>query len=571
MSSGQKKIHKYKRYNILLILAAAVAAWYFMPGGSEAVATNSRFSERTAAAPSISPVPSITAVPTGSAEPGTPAESAPPGVTSLPEPTTAPPRYELLTPKASYKKGAQTGIHYKKVKNRKIYHLKSYTVDTVTLKMSHPSTFRIYGGKSKKEVKKKYVSVSRAGVVKSKHRGKGDKLYTIVEAISKRTGEKQYIYIYFRERLYTVTKKRISLYEKYSVQLKFNYGRKKLQFSSSNPKKAVINAKGKVTGIKHGKVYIYVKVRDSQKNRIKIRVDVKVEPWIVSSKDEVYDYENMVKDLREIHAKYPVKTYLFSLGKTADKRDIWCIRVGKKGAARTLMLDAAIHAREWKNVQVVMRQTEEMLRDYRDFKERFQKTCIYIVPMDNPDGVSISQYGFDAIRNKKLKKLCKKIGHAKRWKANAKGVDINDNFPAGFNGERGRKKPAYMAYPGKKAASERETKCLMRLVDDIRPEAVLNVHSTGSVIYWDFDVDEKLHRKLYELADKIHSFNKYTLMPANGSTSETGGFADWLNYKKGIASITIETGKSECPLPHSEYAKIYKQNNKMFRWFMTKY
>jgi hypothetical protein len=61
------------------------------------------------------------------------------------------------------------------------------------------------------------------------------------------------------------------------------------------------------------------------------------------------------------------------------------------------------------------------------------------------------------------------------------------------------------------------------------------------------------------------------MMPASSSTAMEGGFADWLNYKKGIASITVETGSVQCPLPHSEYKAIYKANYKMFRWFMTKY
>lgn len=543
---------KNKSFFLVLFLIAVLAGCVFIDRYGVATRNHQVFAEEE---DSVLP----TALPL-------PAES-----TAIPTETPIPAAYELLNKDAPYKKGGQAGIHYKKIKGEKVYQLKSYTTDSVALEMSHPSTFRIYGGKSKKEVKKKYAVVSANGVVKCRQRGKGQKVYTIVEAVSKLTGEKRYIYIYFQEKLYSKVGKRISLYEKHTSRLSFNYGKKKLTFSVSNPKTATVNAKGKVTGKKRGVTYITVSVKDSEKNSLRIRIAVKEEPWIVSAKNKKYDYEKMVSDLRKLHAKYPAKTYVYSLGKTADKRDIWCIRVGKAGAPRKLMIDAAIHAREWKNTQVLMRQTEDMLRDYREHKERFQKTCIYIVPMDNPDGVSISQYGFDAIRNKKMRKLCKKIGHAKKWKANARGVDLNDNFPAGFQKRPRKKKPSYMAYPGKKAASEKETKHLMRLVNVIKPKAVLNLHSTGSVIYWDFDVDEELHDKLYQFALKINSFNEYMMMPPNGSTRATGGFADWLNYDKGITSVTIETGKVQCPLPHSEFASIYKRNNKMFRWFMTKY
>lgn len=576
MFFNRKHSHNRKTYSgylALLLLVALFAGSVSVPANG--LAAEQKESPAGSTEPAVTERPAATTDPAATTGPevtGTPVVPQTPLPSPTPEMTQNPAKpYELLNKNAIYKKGGQRGIHYKKVKGKKVYQIKSYTTDTVTLSMSHPSTYRIYGGASKKEVRKKAAVVSAKGVVKSKRRGKGQKLYTIVEATSKITGAKRYIYIYFQEKLFCETGKKISLYERYSSFLKFNYGKKKLSFTVSNKKTASVNGKGKVSGIRHGTTYVTVRVKGSVKNEVKIKVVVKIEPWIVSDKNNKYDYEDMTRDLRKLHAKYPAKTSVFSIGKSADNREIWCIRIGKSSAPRKLLIDAAIHAREWKNVQVMMRQAEDMLRVYRDFRERFQKTCVYIIPMDNPDGVSIAQYGFDSIRNKKLRKLCKKIGHAKIWKANARGVDLNDNFPAGFQKKGMKKKPSYMSYPGKKAASEKETKALIRFVNKIKPAAVLNIHSTGSIIYWDFDVQQALHDKLNHLASKINSFNKYPMMPRNGSTSAAGGFADWINYKKGIPSVTIETGSVKCPLPHSEYKSIYKKNNKMFRWFMTKY
>lgn len=98
----------------------------------------------------------------------------------------------------------------------------------------------------------------------------------------------------------------------------------------------------------------------------------------------------MTRDLRKIARKYPGKTGLSSIGRTYDNREIWCLRVGNPSAAKKLVIDAAIHAREWKNTQVIMRQTEEILREYGEHRARFRSTCLYILPMDNPDGVTIS-------------------------------------------------------------------------------------------------------------------------------------------------------------------------------------
>ena len=519
----------------------------------------------------VSDIPTATPAATPTGEPIV-APTFSPTPTIVPTATPAPVvDFKLTNKGAKYYKGGQTGIKYNRVKGKKIYHIVSYVTDTVKLNMTHASTFSVYGGGSKKEVKKKYATVSAKGEVRSNRKGKGENLYTIIEAKSKLTGEVQYIHIYFKRKLYRKTKKTITLYEREKTYLSFDYGKKNLSFSVANKKTAVVNKDGRVKAVKKGKTTVTAKVKGSVSNQVEINIIVKEVPWIVSKKDKVYDYEDMEKDLQELSEKYAGRSELTKIGKSYDKRKIYCLRIGKENAKRKLVIDAAIHGREWKNTQILMRQTEEMLRDYPDYKKRFESTCIYILPMTNPDGVTISQYGFKAIKNKKLQKLCKKIGKRKIWKANARGVDLNNNFPAGFKKNKYHKKPDYMGYSGKKAGSEKESKALMKFINKVKPDSVLNLHSTGSIIYWDFNVGKPLHDKLQELAEKVSSFNEYRLMPKTVSTNACGGFADWLVYKKDIASITLETGTVVCPLPHSQFKKIYKKNNKMFRWYMTKY
>lgn len=569
-------MRKYMGRQILILgLVLSILAGECLPSESKAASVSDGAVTEQPEIPVSTPEPIITPEPTLSPAPSSkptvrPIPPAAPTPTVKPTPTPGK-KYELTSPKAKYSKGGQTGIHYHKVKGKKIYHIVSYTTDTVKLTMSHASVFSVYGGGSKSEVKKKLVTVSSKGVVKCHRRGKGEKLYTIIQAKSKVTGEVQYIYIYFKKKLSCNNGSRITMYEKHTQQLSFDYAKSSLSFSVEDKKNAVVNKKGRVKAGKKGTTYVTVKVKDSENNQVRIKVVVKEEPWLVSKKDKLYDYEDMSRDLNELKKKYGSKTGVFSIGKSWDDRDIWCLRIGSPNASKRLVIDAAIHAREWKNTQILMRQAEEILRDYSEHRERFSKTCIYIIPMDNPDGVAIAQYGFDAIRSKKLRKLCKKLGHAKVWKANARGVNLNDNFPAGFSKKKKSKKPHYMKYPGKKAGSEKETKALMKFINQIKPDAVLNLHSTGSVIYWDFNVDDPLHQKLFNLAEKVNSFNKYRMMPKSGSTNAAGGFADWLVYEKGITSITVETGTVLCPLPHSQFKSIYKKNNKMFRWFMTKY
>lgn len=550
---------QWKRWMACVLLLSIVICELMSGSGIRSQARHKQEAdvfEEQAEEPTMEP----TAVPT--AEP-----TEVPTATPVPTPLT---KYVLVNPDAKYYKGGQKGIRYKKISGEKIYHLTSYTTDTVKLTMSHASTYQIYGGGSKKEVTGKTVTVSSSGVVRCRKKKEGQAIYTIIQAKSKLTGEVQYIYINFKKNLTCRNGKRLSLYEKKSQTLSFNYGKKNLKFSIKNKKVATVNKKGQVTAKKKGTTYLTVKVRDSEKNEIKIRIVVKEEPWLVNDKNKVYDYNDMTADLRRLVHKYPGKAGLSSLGKSYDGRDIWCLRIGSAYAGKRLVIDAAIHGREWKNTQILMRQAEEILREYNEHKDRFRNVCLYLIPMDNPDGVTISQYGYQGIRNKKLQKKVKKIGHFRRWKNNARGVNLNNNFPAGFSMKK-KKKPDYATYPGKKARSEKETKALMKFIQKIKPNTVLNLHSTGSILYWDFAVDEAFHNRQYQLAKKINSYNHYRMMPRNGSTEERGGFADWLVYEKKIPSVTIETGSVMCPLPHSQYPSIYKKNNKMFRWFMLQY
>ncbi len=513
-------------------------------------------------APTQMPVPVQTPIPVQT-------PSSTPAATAKPTPTPDYGAYKLLTPQAKYYKGGQKGIHYKKAKG-KVYHILSYTTDSVKLSMSHGTEFSVYGGKNKKMVKKKYVKVSASGVVKVGKKWQGEEWPVVIRAKSKKTGEVQYIYLRLREKL-SCTPGSLSLYEKHTQSLKFNYGKKKLDFTVGNKKIATIDNKGKVTAGKRGKTWLTVKVEDSENNKIRIRIKVKEEPWIVDSKNKVYDYDDMKKDMYRLKSKYSGKMGVFSIGQSWDDRSIYCMRVGNSNASRELIIDGGIHAREWKNVQILMKQTEDLLRNYAENRERFQSTCLYIIPMANPDGVSLAQYGFGAIRDKKLQKRCKKIGHHSTWKNNARGVNLNYNFPAGFSKKKKSKKPDYYSYPGKKAGSEKETQAMMKFANRIKPDAVLNVHSMGSVIYWNFDVTGEAYQRQYNLASKIHSFTRYTMMPKSGSTHANGGFADWLVYDRKITSVTVETGTVACPLPHSQFNPIYKRTNEMFMWFMTKY
>ncbi len=476
---------------------------------------------------------------------------------------------------AKYASGGQKGIGYGKIKKQKIYHINTYVTDKVQLEVTKPSHYKVVGAANKKELRAKRVRVSSRGMVSCLEKRKGKEQYAVIEITAKETEETIYVYLYFAPAVYGKSPAKQVVYQGKSTLLKTSYRTKKLRFSSSRPKVARVNKKGVVTAVRKGNAVITAKVKGSEKNLVKFRILVREEPWLVSDKDKVYSYEDMTADLREIAQKYRGRASLKSLGTSEDGRTIWCLRIGNASAGHKLIINAGIHGREWLNPQMIMRKCEEILRQYPEYKSSLKSVGLYVVPMINPDGVTISQQGFDAIRSQKLRNLCKKAGNSARtWKGNARGVNLNFNFPSGWNPENKPKKPDGINFPGKKAASEKETKVMMKFVNSLSGvKGSLNYHSTGSILYWNYNVerDPGLYQRQKTLAAKINSFTRYRLMPKSPSTDPNGGFGDWLIYSRKIPNVTVETGSVMCPLPFSQFKKITNQNAEALEWFVKKH
>ncbi|MCO5142856.1 MAG: DUF2817 domain-containing protein [Oligoflexia bacterium] len=82
-------------------------------------------------------------------------------------------------------------------------------------------------------------------------------------------------------------------------------------------------------------------------------------------------------------------------------------------------------------------------------------------------------------------------GLAKKTRMNGNGVDINRNFPTEdwdnlalkYWNEKTKKDPR--RFPGKSAASEKETVCAIKHIEDFNPDLILSIHTPYGVL--DFD------------------------------------------------------------------------------------
>ncbi|MGN1417189.1 MAG: M14 family zinc carboxypeptidase, partial [Oscillospiraceae bacterium] len=210
------------------------------------------------------------------------------------------------------------------------------------------------------------------------------------------------------------------------------------------------------------------------------------------------------------------------------------------------------------------------------FKELFDNYAVHIIPMLNPDGVTISQLGIDGINDEAIREALPEMyqnavengnteyteeRYYQRWKANALGVDLNNNFDGRWEELKGAESPAGWSYKGEAPESEAESACITELIRGLSdPVTVVSYHATGSVMWWDYGQTGEFMDRCTRQAELISSLTGYPLNPYTESSA--GGLSDWIiaEYYGEIVPETIEIGKGEAPMKMSEYPDIWKRN-----------
>ncbi len=278
---------------------------------------------------------------------------------------------------------------------------------------------------------------------------------------------------------------------------------------------------------------------------------------IVNTSDKKYSYSDMKVDLKKLEKAYGSILKVDIAGKSLDKRNLYYVTLGNAKAKKTVYVETSVHAREYMNTKFMMKVIEDYCRGYdtkkykgKKYSTIFNNVKLVIMPMVNPDGVTISQYGPKKIRNAKLRENLYKIAGGvdfKIWKANARGIDINRNYAEGFD-RGGAKTPGHKQYAGKTPISEPETKAQVSVVEKVKPDVVICYHQAGEVMY---------HLNHTKLSNMLYSMTHYTHI-ISGQT-HYGTFSDYLDARN-ILNCTLETGLTPAPVKNSMYKKIYKTN-----------
>src|SRR6185503_11264679 len=139
---------------------------------------------------------------------------------------------------------------------------------------------------------------------------------------------------------------------------------------------------------------------------------------------------------------------MFLVGRSVEGRPIEAERFGPDGPA--LLVFGAIHGDEPGSAELCERWIVKLRREP-------PATRVIALPVINPDGLARNQ------------------------KDNARGVDLNRNFPA--RSWQAAHPPGY--HPGAQPLSEPEAAALAKLVDETNPAALIAVHQPFRCVNWD--------------------------------------------------------------------------------------
>ena len=295
-------------------------------------------------------------------------------------------------------------------------------------------------------------------------------------------------------------------------------------------------------------------------------------PTSKKPKDDPYTYEEMVADIERLQCKYSVGFKSEVLGTTYDDRNMYLLTVGNPEAEKSVLFTASIHGAEYISSQLVMAQVEYYLDNIKEkyngvsFEEILNKVCIYVIPMVNPDGVAISQNGFFAIRNQELREKLFTIGYTDNWSSNARGVDLNRNFPTtGFGTDNGKKQaytgPSFKYYEGECPASEKETQLIIDFVKSKENLcAYISYHTKGEVIYWNKGQKGELYNNTSNIVKIIAKLTGYKNIKAYQIKS--GIDYEWAILEEKIPGCTVEIGDMDSyfPVRQSQWPDIWKRN-----------
>jgi carboxypeptidase T len=259
-----------------------------------------------------------------------------------------------------------------------------------------------------------------------------------------------------------------------------------------------------------------------------------------------HNYQETTDLMKELAAKNPDVASLFSIGKTIEGREIWCLRLNSSAKGNEpsskpgSFYIGTHHAREHLSTEVPLFFAVWLLdnRGTPEIKKYLDTLDIYVVPMLNADGVE-----YDI-----------KTGSYRWQRKNMRvnpdksiGVDLNRNYDSWFGGAGVSHSPSADTYCGPSAFSEPETLAVKLFIESRKNiRTSMSYHSYNKLVLYPWagkttPVENEKDRMIFEkLARGMAAFTGYTPKSCNELYISTGGSDDWLYSAAGIFAFSTE-------------------------------
>ncbi|MFG6149680.1 M14 family metallopeptidase [Halobacillus sp. B23F22_1] len=280
-----------------------------------------------------------------------------------------------------------------------------------------------------------------------------------------------------------------------------------------------------------------------------------------------YDFKMLTADLEVLGQLYPFMRRR-TIGHSVMGKDLIEIQIGN--GDKIVHWNGAFHAYEWITTSVIM----EFINTYllaltnnETIRGRFMfpfydQVTLSIVPMVDPDGVELvlngppdGSYGEEALQ------INGGSTDFSGWKANIRGVDLNNQFPANWEieAERKPKQPAPRDFPGYAPLTEPESVAMAELAGELNFEKMLAFHTQGEVIYWGFENLEPPRAR-----EIVNEFSRVSGYEPIRYVDSFAGYKDWFVQDFREPGFTVELGQGINPLPITQFDEIYQKTLGIF-------
>jgi g-D-glutamyl-meso-diaminopimelate peptidase len=304
----------------------------------------------------------------------------------------------------------------------------------------------------------------------------------------------------------------------------------------------------------------------------KRRISMQTNDSPIVDTDTPYNSRLNRSTIKALAARYPFLE-IFVIGYSVMGTPLLGLKIGK--GEKHIFYNASFHANESITTPILLKFAEEYAKAYdaktdlygTDAEALFSEYTLYLLPMVNPDGVDLVN-GF--LESGPYYQMANAIGESypdiafpSGWKANIEGVDLNLQFPAGWEQAReikyaqGYTVPAPRDYVGERPLSAPESRAVYRFTLQHEFRLILAYHTQGEVIYWKYlDYEPADSRRIAFYFSEVSGYE----VEETPLTSGYAGYKDWFIMEYNRPGYTIEAGRGVNPLPMSQFAQIYEDN-----------